>query len=78
MLPRPPDSEYERDLLARFKRGELHRDLNLAVLAYGHGTLKSPNGQFLPIGGSTVGESRRLCGGWIPPNVEEFLRNCGS
>ena len=78
MLPRPPDSEYQRDLLKRFQCGELHLDLNTAVLAYGHGTLKSPDGQVLPIGGSTVGESRRLLQDWVQPDVGEFLRNCGS
>ena len=31
----------------------------------------------LPIGGSTAGRSRRLCGDWIEPDVELFLRNCG-
>ena len=77
MLPRLPDSEYQRDLLARFKRGELHRDLNLAVLAYGHGTLKSPDGQELCIGGSTVGDSRRLLRDWVPPDVDGFLKKCG-
>ena len=72
-----PRASYQRDLVARYESGELLEEMNNAVVAWGHGTLQSPDGQILPIGGSTVGGSRRLCGGWIPPNVEEFLRNCG-
>ena len=72
-----PVSEYQKDLLARFKRGELHRDLNLAVLAHGHGTLKAPDGQVLCIGGSTVGDSRRLLRDWVQPDVDGFLKKCG-
>ena len=72
-----PVSEYQRDLLARFKRGELHRDLNQAVLAHGHGTMKAPDGTKLCIGGSTVGASRLLLHDHVAPDVQAFLKKVG-
>ena len=72
-----PVSEYQKDLLARFKRGELHMDLCLAVLRHGHGTMKAPDGTKLCIGGSTVGASRLLLRDHVPPPVKEFLKKCG-
>ena len=72
-----PRASYQRDLVARYESGELLEEMNNAVVAWGHGTLQSPDGKILPIGGSTAGIPRRLCGGWIQPNVEEFLRKCG-
>ena len=73
-----PVFAYQKDLLVRFKSGELHRDLCLAVLRYGHGTMKAPDGTKLCIGGSTVGDSRRLLQDWVQPDVDGFLRKCGS
>ena len=72
-----PVSEYQKDLLVRFKSGELHRDLCLAVLRYGHGTMKAPDGTKLCIGDSTVGASRLLLHDHVPPDVQAFLKKVG-
>ena len=72
-----PVSAYQKDLLVRFKSGELHRDLCLAVLRHGHGTMKAPDGTELPIGGSTVGASRLILHDHVAPDVQAFLKKVG-
>jgi len=70
----PSLTSWQENLLQRWDSGELLRDKNSAVAAWGHGRLRSADGQVLDIGGSTGGGSRRIIDGWTPPDWREFLR----
>ena len=69
----PSITWWQRDLLERWDSGELLRELNNAVAAWGHGRLRSADDEHLDIGGGTGGVSRRLIDGWVPPDWREFL-----
>jgi len=64
----------QMDLLEQWDSGELLRQKNAAVVAWGHGRLDSADGAQLAIGGSTGGGSRRIIDGWVPPDWREFLK----
>ena len=66
--------EKEKTLsVAKEKSGVLLQELNSAIAAWGHGRLRSEDGDHLDIGGSTGGGSRRLIDGWVMPDWREFL-----
>jgi len=69
----PSVTSWQRHVLQRWDSGELLRKYNDAVVAWGHGRLRSAHGEHLDIGGSTGGESRRLIDGWVPPDWRQFL-----
>ena len=66
-------NSHQRNLLSRYDSGELREEMNKAVTAWGHGSLRSADGRTLDIGGSTGGLSRRIIDDWVEPNWEEFL-----
>ena len=68
----PSVTSWQRDLLQRWDSGELRRELNEAVAAWGHRPLGSAQGEHLDIVGSTGGRSRRLVDGWVPREWQEF------
>ena len=51
----------------------LRRNLNRAIGDLGHGRLEDASGNYLDIGGSTDGGSRRAIDGWMPPDWRVFL-----
>ena len=54
--------------------GTLLERTNDAIMAYGHGTLRSAHGdEELEIGGSTGGLSRCLLDGYLEPDLASFL-----
>ena len=63
----------QTDLLKRYDSGVLRDELNKAVAAYGHGCLRSEDGDTLNIGGSTGGVSRCLIDAWRIPDYQRFL-----
>ena len=67
-----PFTGYQRSVLRRWESGELRRTRNRAVLALGHGRIYSRHGDYLDIGGSTGGGSRRILDNWQPPDWREF------
>ena len=64
-------------LLDHWDTGILRKDLNEAVANLGHGRLRSAGGNYLDIGGSTGGGSRRIIDGWVPPDWRQFLEQEG-
>ena len=55
-------------LLNHWDTGILRKELNEADAKLGHGRLRSAGGNYLDIGGSTGGGSRRIIDGWVPPD----------
>ena len=66
---------WQRLLLQRYVSGELLRRRNLAVGELGHGRLRTARGDYLDIGGSTGGGSRRILDSWQPPDWREFYQD---
>ncbi len=65
----------EKQLLQQRVSGELLRDANSAIIAYGHGTLRSEDGtSSLALGGSTGGRTRAIIDNWKPIPHEELQR----
>ena len=63
----------QTDLLERYDSCRLMEELNAAKVAWGHGRLRSEAGEYMDIGGSTGGGSRRIIDDWTPPDWQEFL-----
>ena len=63
----------QTDLLKRYESGVLRDELKKAVAAYGHGCLRSEDGDILNIGGSTGGVTRCLIDDWRKPDCQRFL-----
>ena len=61
------------ELLRQYDSNELLIAMNNAIVGAGHGRLRRPCGEFLDIGGSTGGGSRRIIDGWMPPDFQAFL-----
>ena len=66
-------TSWQTDLLERYDSGVLLKELNNAIGFWGHGRLRSEDGDTLDIGGSTGGGSRRLIDGWVMPDWREYL-----
>ena len=64
-------------LLNHWDTGILRKELNEADAKLGHGRLRSAGGNYLDIGGSTGGGSRRIIDGWVPPDWRQFLEQEG-
>ena len=65
----------ELQVLQHWDNGKLREDLNNAIGALGHGRLTTASGDYLDIGGSTGGGSRRIIDGWKPPDWSDFLED---
>ena len=50
-------------------------ELNTAIRNFGHGRLENAAGDYMDIGGSTGGGSRRIIDGWQPPDWRQFLED---
>ncbi len=61
------------EVLEKWDNGMLRQELNKAIVEVGHGRLKNATGEFMDIGGSTGGGSRRIIDGWVPPDWRQFL-----
>ncbi len=71
-------SSRQTVLLEQYESGRLMKELNEAKVAWGHGCLRSEDGDTLHIGGSTGGGSRRIIDDWAPPaplHLQEFLEH---
>ena len=66
-------SKPQLDILDKWDKGILRENLNKVITELGHGRLQSNTGEFLDIGGSTGGGSRRIIDGWTPPDWRQFL-----
>ena len=62
-------------LLEDYNSGRLLRELNYAKAAWGHGRLRDDMGEYIDIGGSTGGGSRRIIDKWKPHDWREFLEH---
>ena len=60
-------------LVEQYESGRLMKELNEAKVAWGHGCLRSEDGDTLNIGGSTDGVSRCLIDAWRIPECQRFL-----
>ena len=70
-------SKAQSDILDNWGKGILRENLNKVITELGHGRLQSNTGEFLDIGGSTGGGSRRIIDGWTPPDWRQFLSEPG-
>ena len=64
----------EQQLLRLYDSDKLRVEANKATVASGHGRLKGRSGQFVDIGGSTGGGTRRALDNYIPPNPDEIKK----
>ena len=80
--PQPADQGQEAatltrkqmDVLRKWDTGELRVNRNNAIVAVGHGRLLTAAGDYMDIGGSTGGGSRRIIDSWQPPDWRDFLQ----
>ena len=63
---------HQRQNQMSLDTGDLLARVNMAVAAYGHGTLRSDEGEMV-IGGSTGGLTRSLLDDYKEPNTRAFL-----
>ena len=63
----------QTDLLEQYDSCRLMAELNAAKVAWGHGRLRDEAGEYMDIGGSTGGGSRRIIDDWEPPDCQDFL-----
>ena len=68
-------TRWQLDVLERWDSGELLDNRNRAIVALGHGRLRTARGDYLDIGGSAGGGSRRIIDGWQPPDWRQFLQD---
>ena len=68
-------TQEQVEVLRQWDTNELLRNRNSAIVAHGHGRLRTARGDYLDIGGSTGGGSRRIIDGWKPPDWQEFLQD---
>ena len=61
------------DLLRELDNGNLLYYRNKAVADLGHGRLTAPTGEFMDIGGSVGGGSRRIIDSWRAPDMMGFM-----
>ena len=67
----------EQQLVERYRSGQLLREANAAIIAYGHGTLLDETRSRIALGDSSGGFSRRFLDDWHPPtdaDLEPFAR----
>ena len=68
-----PLSFEQVHLLWKLRDGTLQQQLNQAVLAYGHGTLRTQDGgSSVSLGGSTGGQTRTILDHWQPPQDDDL------
>ena len=72
---KPNFTRRQQDVLQMFESGALLQIRNQAILACGHGRLFRGDGDYLDIGGSTGGGSRRIIDSWQPPDWRDFLQD---
>ena len=70
-------TRQQLDVLESYESGELLRIRNNAILALGHGRLRTARGETLDIGGSTGCGPRRILDCWHPPDWRQFLEGEG-
>ena len=63
----------ELEVLRQWDNGELRDNRNMSIVAFGHGRLRTAGGDYMDIGGSTGGGSRRIIDGWQPPDWRHVL-----
>ena len=68
-------TQKELEVLQQWDSGELRTNRNNSIVALGHGRLRTARGDYLDIGGSTGGGSRRIIDGWQPPDWRAFLED---
>ena len=66
-------TKKEKEVLQQWDSGQLLQQKNMSIVAVGHGRLQTAHGDYLDIGGSTGGGSRRVLDSWQPPDWREFL-----
>ena len=63
---------HECSLLKLFDEDELRQKVNAMTAQTGHGRLRGKDGQYMDIGGSTGGSTRRILDGYAMPHWREF------
>ena len=66
-------SHKQLEVLQQWDSDELLANRNRTIEALGHGHLRTARGDYLDIGGSTGGGSRRIIDAWEPPDWHHFL-----
>ena len=69
----PTFTRRQWNVLQKWESGELRANRNRAIVALGHGRLLNAQGDYLDLGGSTGGGSRRIIDSWQPPDWSDFL-----
>ncbi len=70
-----PFTQKELEVLQQWDSGQLLHKKNMSIVSVGHGRLQTALGDYLDIGGSTGGGSRRIIDGWQPPDWRQFLQD---
>ena len=68
-------SASEKELLWELPQATLLRKANAAIIAFGHGTLRNEQGNFIHIGGSTGGFARMFLENYTPPDTSAWSSN---
>ena len=68
-------TQKQLEVLQQWDSGELLANRNRSIVALEHGRLRTARGDYLDIGGSTGGGSRRIIDGWQPPDWHHFLQD---
>ena len=68
-------TQKQLEVLEKWDSGQLLAERNKSIADLGHGRLQTASGDFLDIGGSTGGGSRRIIDGWKPPDWSDFLED---
>ena len=62
----------ELEVLRNWQSGRLREELNHAIWNFGHGRMENAAGEFIDIGGSTGGLSRKVLDDWRQPDLRDF------
>ena len=62
----------ELEVLRNWESGRLREELNLAIWNFGHGRMENAAGNYMDIGGSTGGLTRKILDDWRQPGWQDF------
>ena len=66
-------TDEQQQNLVSLNNSSMLTELNRAILAFGHGTLRHPDGRTMSIGGSTGGICRMILDAPDPQELQDFI-----
>ena len=70
-----PFTPKQLEVLEQWGSGKLLAKRTSSIVALGHGRLRAARGDYLQVGGSTGGGSRRISDSWQPPDWRQYLQD---